>query len=310
MIRKSLCADAARERGDPLAGTAVSARRWLLIEHPGPWAYDAFSGAGIAPDVCERIVAAVRATRTRLLMVRRHGRPVPSRTRSWAVIDSDPGVVHWGSWQHDRDLLAAAELLTSDDGTAPAPEPPVAPLLLVCTHGRHDTCCAVRGRPLAAALSSRWPECTWECSHVGGDRFAPNLVVLPDGAYYGNLDADVAVEVVESHLAGAVSVAHLRGFAHQPPVVQAAVVAVHERFGPAGARDAVCHRIQPVGPDSWRVHLVGSGSVPSTVEATVTRQRRAAALLTCHAHQPSGAWSYDVEDLHASGNREERGKSR
>ena len=26
------------------------------------------------------------------------------------------------------------------------------PLYLVCTHGRHDTCCAVRGRPVAAAL--------------------------------------------------------------------------------------------------------------------------------------------------------------
>ncbi len=296
MIRNPRCADAARERGDPLGATAVSARRWLLIEHPGPWAHDAFSGAGIAPDVCERIVTAVRATRTRLLLVRRHGRSVSSATRAWAVVDTGSGGAQWGSWQADRGLLAAVDLLTGDVGPGPAA---VAPLLLVCTHGRHDTCCALRGRPLAAALSARWPELTWECSHVGGDRFAPNLVVLPDGAYYGNLDADLAVGVVEAHLAGVVSTTHLRGFAHQPPVVQAAVIAAHERFGPAGARDAVCRRIEPLGEDAWRIHLAGSGALPPTVEATVTRRRREAALLTCHAHQPSGAWSYDVEDLQA-----------
>ncbi|MBA2552015.1 MAG: sucrase ferredoxin [Nocardioidaceae bacterium] len=299
MIRNPRCADAARERGDPLAATAVSARRWLLIEHLGPWAYDAFSGAGIAPDVCERIVSAVRATRTRLLMVRRHGRSVPSANRAWAVVDTESGGVQWGGWQADHDLLAAADLLTSDVGLYPPVPAPVAPLLLVCTHGRHDTCCAIRGRPLAAVLSARWPESTWECSHVGGDRFAPNLVVLPDGTYYGNLDADLAVGVVEAHLAGTVSTEHLRGFAHQPPVVQAAVMAALERFGPAGARAAVCRRIERLDEDVWRVHLVGSGALPMTVEATVTRRRREAALLTCHAHQPSGAWSYDVEDLQA-----------
>ncbi|MDQ3628304.1 MAG: sucrase ferredoxin [Actinomycetota bacterium] len=303
MIGNLRCTDAARERGDPLAATAVSAQRWLLIEHPGPWAHDAFGGAGILPDVCERIVAAVRATRTRLLMVRRHGRSIPSATRSWAVVDAQSGGVRWGSWQGDRELLAAADLLAGDVGAGAAPGPPAAPLLLVCTHGRHDTCCAVRGRPLAAALSTHWPESTWECSHVGGDRFAPNLVVLPDGTYYGNLDADVAVGVVEAHLAGAVSAAHLRGFAHQPPVVQAAVIAAHERFGPAGVRDAVCTRVEPMGDGAWRVHLVGSGSLPVTVEATVTRRRREAALLTCHAHQPSGAWSYHVEDLRAGTRR-------
>ena len=65
--------------------------------------------------------------------------------------------------------------------------------MLVCTHGVHDTCCAIRGRPVAAALAAEWPGQVWECSHVGGDRFAPNVVVLPDGFYYGNLDPESAV---------------------------------------------------------------------------------------------------------------------
>ena len=49
-------------------------------------------------------------------------------------------------------------------------------LLLVCTHGRHDACCAERGRPFAAALAQVAPEETWEVSHIGGDRFAANVL--------------------------------------------------------------------------------------------------------------------------------------
>lgn len=297
--RNPRCADTARDRSDPIGATAVSARRWLLIEHPGPWAFDAFGSSGIATAVRERIVAAGRASRTRLLLVRRAGRIERSDRRSWAVVEHEPASIRWGSWAADEDLLAAADLLTGRREVITASAPVDQPLLLVCTHGRHDTCCAVRGRPVAAALQQHWPDATWECSHVGGDRFAPNLVVLPDGAYYGNLEPREAVDVVEAHRAGRLSVRHLRGLTSQSPVVQAAVIAAHERFGPAGARDAVCTGLEQVAEDRWRVHLAGTGALPPAIEATVTRARREAALLTCHAHQPSGAWSYDVPQIEA-----------
>src|SRR5439155_25430625 len=59
------------------------------------------------------------------------------------------------------------------------------PLYLVCTHGRHDPCCAERGRPLAAAMSDAGGDRAWECSHIGGDRFAGNLLCFPHGLYFG-----------------------------------------------------------------------------------------------------------------------------
>ena len=66
------------------------------------------------------------------------------------------------------------------------------PLFGVCTHGRHDACCAERGRPVAAALTASHPAETWEISHMGGDRFAANMVVLPEGLYYGRMDPGTA----------------------------------------------------------------------------------------------------------------------
>src|SRR5690606_7696048 len=84
-------------------------------------------------------------------------------------------------------------------------------LFCVCTHGRHDACCAERGRPVAAALEAAHPEQTWEVSHIGGDRFAANMVVLPHGLYYGRLDAVSALGVAGTHLAGGLDLDHLRG---------------------------------------------------------------------------------------------------
>ena len=48
-----------------------------------------------------------------------------------------------------------------------------------------------------------------------------NVVVLPDGFYYGNLDPDSAMATVETHLAGTVLPDRLRGMARfLPPVRQ------------------------------------------------------------------------------------------
>ena len=85
------------------------------------------------------------------------------------------------------------------------------PVFAVCTHGRHDTCCAERGRPVAAALAAAHPDLTWEVSHIGGDRFAANALVLPHGLYYGRLDEDSVVGMADAHLDGRLSLEHLRG---------------------------------------------------------------------------------------------------
>jgi (2Fe-2S) ferredoxin len=286
------CATAARGRGDPMAGTAAPARRWLLIEYPAAWATHALQSRLVPPALGGRLEQLARSMGARVLLVRRPGRRPLDGPRSWVVVDHDAGQ-QWGTWEGADDLTSAADVFAGDVVAAGPQEP----LLLVCAHGLHDTCCAVRGRPVAAALAERWPEATWECSHVGGDRFAANLVVLPDGAYYGNLSAVSVLDVVEGHLTGAVSAEHLRGLSTEPPVVQAAIVTVHARLGPGGARDLAGDTVTPTGPDTWLVRLAGHGSMPAAVEATVTRHRRPPAKLTCRAAGAAAAYAYEVSDV-------------
>jgi hypothetical protein len=76
------------------------------------------------------------------------------------------------------------------------------PLFVVCTHGRRDPCCAERGRPLAQGLAASFPDITWESTHVGGDRFAGNLVAFPHGLYFGRVEPEEAPEIVRAYAEG------------------------------------------------------------------------------------------------------------
>lgn len=209
MIR---CADAADAAGDPREGTAPPAHQWFLLEHPGPWGRVAFAQSGLdATDVAALSAWATR-TRGRVLLVRRPGRaPLSGAPRRWFRVDSRRG--------HEEILTGHVTGPLTPDAAGESFE---GPLHLVCTHGRHDTCCAVRGRRVAAILDATHPGRVWECSHVGGCRFAPALVLLPHGFALGGLPADAAPGVVDAYADGRLDPRWLRGRSVDPPVVQAA----------------------------------------------------------------------------------------
>jgi hypothetical protein len=289
------CADAARERADPLVGSAPQARQWLLVEHPGPWRVDAVLGSGIAAGVLDVLTRNAQRSATRILLVRRPGRTVRRSKRRWILAGLDT-TTRTGSWRLDEDLLVPAEELTREAGQSTEPQDPI---LLVCTHGVHDTCCALRGRPVAASLAERWPDAVWECSHIGGDRFAPNVVVLPDGFYYGNLDPDSAVAVVGQHLAGTVPASQLRGTARYSPPVQAAVAAAYERCAPLGPRDVTVRTVDRDGPHDGHgaqtTVVLDIAGRPDPVRVEILSVRRPAAQLTCRAARATPATEYRVQ---------------
>jgi hypothetical protein len=162
------------------------------------------------------------------------------------------------------------------------------PLYLVCTHGRHDPCCALFGRPVAAALSAREPDRTWESSHVGGDRFGANVVVLPQGLYLGRVIPGRVDEVVDAVREDRIPLALLRGRSSFSMTVQAAQHFVRSGDATGGSLDGMSSLLplaeEAVSDTDWRVILAGPSG---PVAVTVRRMRSAApAKLTCHAPEP------------------------
>ena len=136
-------------------------------------------------------------------------------------------VVHGGPWRRHA---------VEDAGVA-APEGAKALLVrtavpdgrafLVCRNGARDTCCALYGAAVAHALADRAVDCT----HLGGHRFAANVLVLPDNLMFGRLDAASAMALAAALEHGLLPLEHLRGRCALEPEEQAAEVFVRRELG-------------------------------------------------------------------------------
>jgi hypothetical protein len=262
-----VCSTRARDAGESLAATASFGRRWLLVEVAGAWGPNAFRNSPVLdPALGAGIERRAAADGFRLVAIRRTGRgrhAAGGPRWRWARVDATPGHegIVWGEATGFADYL-----------TAPFDEPGQRSgqiLIAVCAHGRHDQCCAMRGRSVATALSQRDPEATWECSHIGGDRFAATMLLFPHGINYGWADTLDARQMVDEYRAGRVVLAGLRGRSAFGFLEQAAQDAARRAYGDlrVGAYEPI--RSGRVADRSWEVILADSPD-PVRVELAET----------------------------------------
>lgn len=139
----------------------------------------------------------------------------------WQLVEH-PGP--WGPYAVDDAAVVV------DDGAKPLlvrGQIPDGRVYLVCTNGARDKCCALEGPAVARALGARARRCT----HLGGHRFAANVLVLPDNLLFGRLDPASAVELADALDAGRLPLDHLRGRCALTPERQAAEVLLRRELG-------------------------------------------------------------------------------
>jgi hypothetical protein len=236
---------------------------WLLLEVPGSWPPHALDA--LDPALARALSAKAADHGARVSLIRRPGRhPRADGPQRWAFADLRTHCrgIRWADASTLDEVLHAAWQVEPGEGE---------PLALVCAHSRHDVCCAVRGRPAAAALERAWPGRVWECSHLGGDRFAPTAVVLPTGLCYGRIDTASGAGILAAHDEGMVVPAVLRGACTQSRPVQAAQAAVRARDARFLGIDAlsVVHE-RALAEGRFAIRLVGTGTGTRTGNGTGT----------------------------------------
>jgi hypothetical protein len=148
------------------------------------------------------LVTRASAARVGLLLIRKPGRKPQTRSEaSRALIATTlPGAAGLEQVTLSRpEQLAGLNIDALAAGLLPGwGEPQTAGALLICTNGKRDRCCAIAGRSLALQLCASRPDYVWECTHLGGHRFAPTGLFLPSGYAYGRLTYPEAISILDS----------------------------------------------------------------------------------------------------------------
>jgi hypothetical protein len=276
-LRRPFCADISAETAEPLTATASRVEHWVLIEYRGFWSRDVLGGSVFS----DRVKAALREQlealpRSRLLFVRRPERRARDGRMVYVARSTEEGSALSGLEIDQPDDLAQLDL-------GALTQPVDHPLLVVCTHGKRDRCCARYGRPLYDGIreetEERW---VWQSTHVGGDRFAGNLVALPHGLYFGRVEPADVWPLLDEYHAGRIYLDRYRGRSCYAFPVQAAEHAVRSATGVTEIDGLRLTSSKRNGPESWTIRF-GVPAREEMHEAEVAREAGGLTYLTCDA---------------------------
>lgn len=200
-MNTNFCSDDSRKVGEDIVGTATNNQTYVLIECPPPWNSDAFSSRWV-PDNLRLLVKEAKQAKlpirfqliandlshkvdstTLLIYHQEEGGGKGYSKREFKLEDIEQAAATIKKWLWGKNLKYEIDATTTRD-------------ILVCTHGSHDKCCARYGNPFyfhaKETISSLDLDNVriWKSSHFGGHRFAPTMIDLPEGRYYGNLDQE------------------------------------------------------------------------------------------------------------------------
>ncbi|WP_069803382.1 sucrase ferredoxin [Thermogemmatispora onikobensis] len=234
MVEGIFCAQLSEERQVPIYGLAPLARIWVLVEYTGAWERSAVLYNDL-PEPARRWLAEVALsyeTRQSMAVFIRRGPRSSGPLRCFVAITLPERQALYAFQLASYEELPLLPLDQLEQG---APDYDcylsAEPLYIVCTHGKHDQCCAKFGMPIYREAARLAGEQVWQCSHIGGDQFAANLVCLPHGIYYSRVKVPEVAAILEADRQGKLYLEKCRGRAIYPQPVQAAEHYLRQRTG-------------------------------------------------------------------------------
>lgn len=185
-----------------LAGTAPVSHSWLIVMHQGAW------GERPLDTLIAQDLAKWASDHDAKILVARTPKEVDPYPESTFLFSTGNGNLLQGRLNSNGiPNLAFAE--------------PSKPKLLICTNGKRDQCCATFGRKLISQtkelLSPDLFEQILECSHLGGHRFAPTAIWLPENLVLGRLKPRAVADLLQH---GAMDAQFIRGDTKLTPAQQ------------------------------------------------------------------------------------------
>lgn len=294
------CTDLSRKQLDPLAGSAAHAERNLLISWPrAKWTRN-LRHAGDMPDSLVRTLDAIAAEGRRVNLIHRREqdgdlhRVFLMPERRCFVIPREALEDFLAAWRSGEPLMIWEE--------APVEHH----LLLCCTHGKKDKCCAKYGyrtyQRLAREVAAHdLPFDVWESSHLGGCRFAASIILLSPVRKYGRITSEQALPFLQAEAQGQRFLPGYRGDSRLTPAQQCAQLAALSRL-PSPQRMPRLTLLEDSGSEHrrhqrWHWELEEDhGHLNIVCEATAIKRVDTCADLD---EGPSDSWVWRVIELTA-----------
>lgn len=249
------CSQIAQQTGEMLAGTAVNANVWFLLQYDRPWQAKATTDNDLPPHIQEWLGQQLTAAGNgRLQFIRQHPTFAPL-TFFIAIVDQHPPRLYEFQLTHYDDLLILDIPAIIAGDKAYEAYHRLAPLYLICTNGKRDRCCAKFGAAMFRAMQEAVGSAVWQTTHLGGHRFAATGMVFPQGDCYGHLSPDMLHDWTTAVAYHQILIPHYRGHAALSPVEQVADAHLRQQLN-LTANDAVqVTAVRPQSDTEWQIEL-------------------------------------------------------
>lgn len=247
----------------PIFGTAAPAKSiWLLLEVPHPWAGRALENNDLPAVVQELLTRWQEQVPEAQLAFIKKEQVRHRRRRFFVAVAGENDRRLYRFLLDDIADLAGFDLesIVQDDGRHEQHRL-AHPLFLVCTNGRRDRCCAKFGLPVYQSLCRALEkerdgaEQVWQCTHLGGHRYAPVVAALPVGLTV-RLENDFADQAIflEAVKENRLWLDGYRGRSCFERPVQAAEYYLRSKTGMVALDDfTLCNVSRAAAPDTVRV---------------------------------------------------------
>ena len=227
------CSTTSRLAGEQLFATASQTKYWLLLEDNSAWGAKAFEESQLPEPVKTYLSTFLEATpNSRLLLIKRLIAYANEGIRLYLVNAQEQDPQNYQFQLGDYQDLLDLDLPTIFSGEATYRKHlQREPVYLICTNGKRDSCCAKYGIPTYSLLSGKSGITAWQCSHMGGHRFAANMLCYPHGICYGRVGESNLNNILHSYPREQLILENYRGRACYPEVVQAADFYLREKTG-------------------------------------------------------------------------------
>ncbi|MEH1837260.1 MAG: sucrase ferredoxin [Nostoc sp.] len=195
------CSDDSQQAGEDVIGSATNYQTYILVECPLPWTSEAFNSKWV-PQNLKVLVEEVKRAKLpiRFLLIANDVSHKVNHT-TLLIYQKEEGLsngYHKQEFQlaNIEQVAAVVKKWLWGISSNSEIETTATKDILVCTHGSHDKCCARYGTPFYFKVTAKNDDLCldnvriWKSSHFGGHRFAPTIIDLPEGRYYGRIDID------------------------------------------------------------------------------------------------------------------------